>query len=692
MKKLFVGSNLLGSFNFFKISVFVLISVACFFLGKHWSEDGFRRLVFFSSEPSRSPIVALSPDLGKTYNISDLIYKSHRIPPVSPPPPLTPPPPPSTVDLQVFGIVDENGTMSDQFQIGDYDAETAFGNQTESESSDGEAERTTVRVSVGKIEVCSEKMTDYIPCLDNGEAIKRLNSTARGERFERHCPKEGTGLNCTVPVPNGYRLPIPWPKSRDEVWFKNVPHTRLVEDKGGQNWILKENDKLKFPGGGTQFIHGADQYLDQISQMIPDISFGNHTRVVLDIGCGVASFGAYLMSRDVLTMSIAPKDVHENQIQFALERGVPAMVAAFTTRRLLYPSQAFDLVHCSRCRINWTRDDGILLLEVNRMLRGGGYFVWAAQPVYKHEKALEEQWEEMLNLTTRLCWVLVKKEGYIAIWQKPTNNTCYLSRDAGIMPPLCNPEDDPDSVWYVDLKACITRIEDNGYGANLAPWPSRLQTPPDRLQTIQIDSYIARKELFIAEYRYWKEIISNYVKALHWKQIGLRNVMDMRAGFGGFAAALAELKVDCWVLNVVPVSGPNTLPVIYDRGLLGVMHDWCEPFDTYPRTYDLLHAAGLFSIERKRCNMTTIMLEMDRILRPGGRVYIRDTINVMSELQEIGSAMRWHTTLRETAEGPHASYRVLFCEKKFESSLDKHPTTTNTTTKKKKRKRKGKRH
>lgn len=27
------------------------------------------------------------------------------------------------------------------------------------------------------------------------------------------------------------------------------------------------------------------------------------------------------------------------------------------------------------------------------MLRAGGYFVWAAQPVYKHEAALEEQWE-----------------------------------------------------------------------------------------------------------------------------------------------------------------------------------------------------------------------------------------------------------------------------------------------------------
>lgn len=51
------------------------------------------------------------------------------------------------------------------------------------------------------------------------------------------------------------------------MWFNNVPHTRLVEDKGGQNWIYKENDKFKFPGGGTQFIHGADQYLDQISQV-----------------------------------------------------------------------------------------------------------------------------------------------------------------------------------------------------------------------------------------------------------------------------------------------------------------------------------------------------------------------------------------------------------------------------------------
>ena len=52
-----------------------------------------------------------------------------------------------------------------------------------------------------------------------------------------------------------------------QVWFSNVPHARLVEDKGGQNWISISKDKFKFPGGGTQFIHGADQYLDQISKV-----------------------------------------------------------------------------------------------------------------------------------------------------------------------------------------------------------------------------------------------------------------------------------------------------------------------------------------------------------------------------------------------------------------------------------------
>ncbi|XP_057531885.1 probable methyltransferase PMT10 [Amaranthus tricolor] len=572
-------------------------------------------------------------------------------------------PPPLPV-LEGIGIIDENGVMVDDFKVGDFDPKLTHEMLANLSNKNERREDENKVKAVEKFKMCDESMKDFIPCLDNVDAIRQLISSEKGEKFERHCPEMGKSLDCLIPAPKGYQSSIPWPQSRDEVWFNNVPHTRLVQDKGGQNWISIKGDKFVFPGGGTQFIHGADQYLDQIAQMVPDIKFGINIRVALDIGCGVASFGAFLMQRNVSTLSIAPKDVHENQIQFALERGVPAMVSVFATGRLLYPSQAFDLIHCSRCRVNWTRDDGILLLEVDRMLRAGGYFVWAAQPVYKHEDNLQEQWKEMENLTSRMCWKLVKKEGYIAIWRKPLNNSCYQNRETGTQPALCDPNDDPDNVWYVDLKACITKIPKNGYGANVSTWPERLHRPPDRLQTVQMDAYLSRKDIFRAESKYWKDIIQSYVNGFRWRELKMRNVMDMRSGFGGFAAALHDLDLNSWVMNVVPVSGFNTLPVIYDRGLLGVMHDWCEAFDTYPRTYDLLHASGLFSIEKKRCNISTIMLEMDRILRPDGLVYVRDSISVMDELKELATAMSWVCFLHDTGEGPHSSWKILRCQKR----------------------------
>lgn len=48
--------------------------------------------------------------------------------------------------------------------------------------------------------------------------------------------------------------------------------------------------------------------------------------------------------------------------------------------------------------------------------------------------------------------------------------------------------------------------------------------------------------------------------------------MDMKTNMGSFAAALKDK--DVWVMNVVPEDGPNTLKLIYDRGLIGTVHDW----------------------------------------------------------------------------------------------------------------------
>lgn len=52
-------------------------------------------------------------------------------------------------------------------------------------------------------------------------------------------------------------------------------------------------------------------------------------------------------------MSFAPRDNHEAQVQFALERGVPAVIGVLGTIKLPYPSGAFDMAHCSRCLIPW---------------------------------------------------------------------------------------------------------------------------------------------------------------------------------------------------------------------------------------------------------------------------------------------------------------------------------------------------
>lgn len=91
-------------------------------------------------------------------------------------------------------------------------------------------------------------------------------------------------------------------------------------------------------------------------QTLPAIEWGKNIRVILDVGCGVASFGGYLLDKNVITMSFAPKDEHEAQIQFALERGIPATLSVIGTQRLTFPDDAFDLLHCARCRVHWDAD------------------------------------------------------------------------------------------------------------------------------------------------------------------------------------------------------------------------------------------------------------------------------------------------------------------------------------------------
>ncbi|CAN7023765.1 hypothetical protein BRARA_F02285 [Brassica rapa] len=500
---------------------------------------------------------------------------------------------------------------------------------------------------------------DYIPCLDNVQAIKSLKTTKHYEHRERHCPV--TPPTCLVPLPEGYKRPIEWPKSREKIWYTNVPHTKLAEYKGHQNWVKVTGEFLTFPGGGTQFKHGALHYIDFIQESVPDISWGKRSRVVLDVGCGVASFGGFLFDRDVTTMSLAPKDEHEAQVQFALERGIPAISAVMGTTRLPFPGRVFDIVHCARCRVPWHIEGGKLLLELNRVLRPGGFFVWSATPVYQKKTEDVEIWEAMTELTKKMCWELIsinkdKINGVgVATYKKPTSNECYKSRSEQ-QPPICADSDDPNASWKVPLEACMhTAPEDTTQRGSQWPeqWPARLEKPPFWLSSSQTGVYgKAAPDDFSADYEHWKRVVTkSYLNGLGINWAFVRNVMDMKAVYGGFAAALRDLKV--WVMNVVPIDSPDTLAIIYERGLFGIYHDWCESFSTYPRSYDLVHADHLLSKIKQRCNLTAVVAEVDRVLRPEGTLIVRDDAKTVQEVEAMVKAMKWevHMTYSKGKEG-----------------------------------------
>ncbi|KAL6327619.1 hypothetical protein AAG906_022035 [Vitis piasezkii] len=380
--------------------------------------------------------------------------------------------------------------------------------------------------------VCDDRHFELIPCLDRNLIYQmRLKlDLSLMEHYERHCPLPERRYNCLIPPPAGYKVriflifvclfladPNQVAKSRDEVWKANIPHTHLAHEKSDQNWMVVKVKRY---------------------------------------------FGAYLLSSDIITMSLAPNDVHQNQIQFALER--------------------------NSC-ISWNQT---------------------------------------------------------VIWQKPLTNGCHKERTPVTRPPLCRSDDDPDAVWGVPMEACITPYSDHDHksrGSELAPWPARATAPPPRLADFGYS-----KDIFEKDTEVWMQRVESYWNLLSPKITSdtLRNLMDMKANLGSFAAALKGK--DVWVMNVVPEDGPNTLKLIYDRGLIGTIHNWCEAFSTYPRTYDLLHAWTVFSdIEKKGCSAEDLLIEMDRILRPTGFVIIRDKPSVIEFVKKYLTALHWEAVSNE---------------------------------------------
>lgn len=126
------------------------------------------------------------------------------------------------------------------------------------------------------------------------------------------------------------------------------------------------------------------------------------------------------------------------------------------------------------------------------------------------------------------------------------------------------------------MEPCITP-SNNGKNSEVSSWdlepfPDRLFAVPPRIASGSVSGVSV--QAYQEDIKQWRKHVNAYRRIIKIIDSGrYRNIMDMNAGLGGFAAALQSPKL--WVMNVVPtIAEQSTLSVIYERGLIGIYHDW----------------------------------------------------------------------------------------------------------------------
>ncbi|KAM7520774.1 hypothetical protein LguiB_019736 [Lonicera macranthoides] len=549
----------------------------------------------------------------------------------------------------------------------------------------GELSAGTARLK--ELELCSEESENYVPCFNVSENLAL--GFSGGEENDRHCG-HASRQNCLVLPPVNYKIPLRWPTGRDVIWVANVKITAQEVLSSGsmtKRMMMLEEEQISFRSASLMF-DGVEDYSHQIAEMIGLRNESNFiqsgVRAILDIGCGYGSFGAHLFSKQIITMCTANYEASGSQVQLTLERGLPAMIGSFTSKQLPYPSLSFDMIHCARCGVDWDQKDGILLIEVDRLLRPGGYFVWTS-PItntqgFQRNKQNKKKWDVVRSFADNLCWEMLSQQDETVVWKKTSKRNCYASRKSGSGPSICSKGRDVESPYYHPLQACIGGTQSRRWIPieERAPWPSRAN-----LNSKELGIYGLHSEDLTEDTLNWNSAVRNYWSLLsplifsdHPKRPGdedpsppynmVRNVLDMNARFGGFNSALLESGKSVWVMNVVSTSGPNYLPLILDRGFVGVLHDWCEAFPTYPRTYDMVHAEGLLSLEtsqQRRCTMLDLFSEIDRLLRPEGWVILRDTASLIESARGLATRLKWEARVVEIESS--SDERLLISQKPF---------------------------
>ena len=75
--------------------------------------------------------------------------------------------------------------------------------------------------------------------------------------------------------------------------------------------------------------------------------------------------------------------------------------------------------------------DGIFLVEVDRLLRPGGYFVWTSVTNTHRslrDKKNQKKWTQIRDFAESLCWDMLSQQEETIVWKKTSTKKCYSSR------------------------------------------------------------------------------------------------------------------------------------------------------------------------------------------------------------------------------------------------------------------------
>lgn len=153
-------------------------------------------------------------------------------------------------------------------------------------------------------------------------------------------------------------------------------------------------------------------------------------------------------------------------------------------------SSALPIIFCScgllivTYHIILVTADGILLKEVNRVLRPNGYFVYSAPPAYRKDKDYPLIWDKLVKLTTAMCWKLIARKIQTAIWIKEENQSCLQHNVDMKLIDVCDTVDDFKPSWNTPLGNCMHIRSAQTTAQKLPPRPKRLSVYSDSLSRI----------------------------------------------------------------------------------------------------------------------------------------------------------------------------------------------------------------